>query len=42
MTTVGYGDQYPTWTTGKVIAFVTMFTGIMIIALPVAIVSSKF
>jgi hypothetical protein len=42
MTTVGYGDMVPRTTAGKIVATVTMLCGILMIALPVAIVGSKF
>merc|ERR550537_1126454 len=42
MTTVGYGDMYPISPLGKVIAGFTMLFGILLIALPMAIVGNKF
>lgn len=42
MTSVGYGDVYPKTTQGKCIGFVVMLTGMVVIALPVAIVGQKF
>jgi hypothetical protein len=42
MTSVGYGDVYPKTTLGKFVACVNMFVGVMLIALPVAIVGKKF
>lgn len=42
MTTVGYGDVYPRTTQGKWIATFTFLSGILLIALPVAIVGRKF
>jgi len=42
MTSVGYGDIYPRTTQGKVLGFLVMITGMIVIALPVAIVGQKF
>ncbi|HZP20002.1 MAG TPA: cyclic nucleotide-gated ion channel [Bauldia sp.] len=42
VTTVGYGDVVPITTLGRVIAGLTMMSGIAMIALPVAIISSSF
>merc|ERR1719321_2253620 len=42
MTTVGYGDRYPKSYEGKLVASVTMIFGILLIALPMAIVGNKF
>jgi len=42
MTTVGYGDQYPITGWGKLIGCITMFTGLLVIALPVIIVGGNF
>jgi hypothetical protein len=42
MTTVGYGDRYPKTYEGKLVASVTMIFGILLIALPMAIVGNKF
>jgi hypothetical protein len=42
MTTVGYGDRYPKTYMGKLVASVTMIFGILLIALPMAIVGNKF
>lgn len=42
MTTTGYGDETPVTFLGKVEASVSMCFGILLIALPVAIVGSEF
>jgi len=42
MTTVGYGDVFPITSAGKVIATVTMFIGVLSIAMPVSVVTSNF
>jgi hypothetical protein len=42
MTTVGYGDKYPKTLQGKLIGVACMLTGILLIALPTAIVGHKF
>jgi hypothetical protein len=42
MTTVGYGDMVPVTKAGKVVATLSFVFGIILIALPVAIVGEKF
>lgn len=42
MTTVGYGDRVPRTVPGRIVAMLTMLSGILLISLPVAIVGSKF
>jgi voltage-gated potassium channel len=42
LTTVGYGDATPVTALGKVIGGITMITGLCILALPVAIISTGF
>eukprot|EP00605_Chrysophyceae_sp_TOSAG23-4_P001174 GSChrysophyteH1.ASY1.ANO1.1282.1 assembled CDS len=41
MTTVGYGDMFPTTQGGKVVAAVLMIIGLLFMSLPIAIVGSK-
>ncbi len=42
VTTVGYGDVIPKTLPGRIIGGITMMTGILMIALPVAIIGSSF
>jgi voltage-gated potassium channel Kch len=42
MTSVGYGEIYPRTTLGKCVGFIAMLVGMVLIALPVAIVGQKF
>ena len=42
MMTVGYGDIFPITLMGKFVASITFFSGIIIVALPVAIIGNKF
>lgn len=42
MTTVGYGDTYPVTVAGYAMAIVVMISGLMITALPIAIVGGNF
>lgn len=42
LTTVGYGDAAPVTALGKVVGGITMITGLCILALPVAIISTGF
>jgi len=42
MTTVGYGDVYPRTLQGRIVGVFAILNGILVIALPVAIVGRKF
>ena len=42
MTTVGYGDYYPKNVFGYAVAAVVMLLGLMITALPIAIIGANF
>jgi hypothetical protein len=42
MTSVGYGDVYPKSTAGKMVACLTMFTGILVLALPISVIGANF
>jgi len=42
MTTVGYGDVFPLTSLGRMVATVTMFIGVLSIAMPVSVVTSNF
>jgi hypothetical protein len=41
MTTVGYGDMFPSTIVGKFIGVLTMFCGILLLALPVIVVGGN-
>jgi len=41
-TTVGYGDDVPTTTAGRIVGVITFYTGIILLALPVTIVGGSF
>ncbi|XP_037309420.2 potassium voltage-gated channel subfamily V member 1 [Pungitius pungitius] len=42
MTTVGYGDIRPDTPAGKVLAFLCILSGILILSLPIAIINERF
>ncbi|XP_078541696.1 potassium voltage-gated channel subfamily V member 1 [Lissotriton helveticus] len=42
MTTVGYGDVRPDTTIGKLVAFLCILSGILALALPIAIINDRF
>ena len=42
MTTVGFGDYYPTTAIGYVTAALIMMLGIMVTALPIVIIGTNF
>jgi len=42
MTTVGFGDVVPQTTLGRIVGGITMLSGILLIALPIAIIGTKF
>ena len=42
LTTVGYGDLYPVSTIGRIVAMISSFFGIAIIALPSGIITAGY
>lgn len=42
VTTVGYGDLYPTTSAGRFFTMIWMFFGVLLIALPVSVLGSNF
>jgi hypothetical protein len=41
-TTVGYGDDYPTTTSGRIVGIVAFYFGLILLALPLSIVGQSF
>ncbi len=39
---VGYGDMFPVTPMGKLIGMCTVFSGLIILALPITVIGSKF
>ncbi|KNC55591.1 Kcna5-prov protein [Thecamonas trahens ATCC 50062] len=42
MTTVGYGDHVPLSTAGRLVASVTMISGVLLISFPITVIGSNF
>lgn len=42
ITTVGYGDAYPTTTAGKIVGALTILNGIIVLAMPIGVVGANF
>ena len=42
LTTVGYGDIYPTTTIGRIVTMISAFVGIAIVALPAGIITAGY
>ena len=42
LTTVGYGDIYPITDLGRIVAMISSFFGIAIVALPAGIVTAEY
>jgi len=42
MTTVGYGDMYPTTASGRCLAVLTAYSGLIMMALPISILGNNF
>ena len=42
MTTVGYGDQYPVYDTGRFLALIVCFFGVLFVSMPLAIIGNEY
>ena len=42
LTTVGYGDVVPITMSGKIVAMITMVTGVVLIAMPISVLGTSF
>jgi len=42
MCTVGYGDEYPVTPLGKILTILTMFSGLIVLSLPITIIGKTF
>ena len=42
ITTVGFGDLYPTTPGGRVLACIAMYSGVLVLALPISVMGSTF
>lgn len=39
---IGYGDMYPTTSTGRFVAIILMYCGLIVLALPISVLGSAF
>ena len=42
ITTVGFGDMFPTTPWGRVVACIAMYSGVLVLALPISVMGSTF